>query len=48
MNPFHYLDNLKNHFASIAFGRNSVVCNVRNGAMIELAFVVLIRGVPRH
>ena len=43
VDPFHSLDNLKNHFASIAFCRNSVVCNVRNGAVIELSFVVSIR-----
>ena len=48
MDPFRSLDNLKNHFALIAFCRNSVVCNVRNGAVIELSFVVSIRGFPRH
>ena len=41
VDPFHSLDNLKNHFASIAFCRNSVVYNVRNGAVIEWSFVVL-------
>ena len=48
VDPFHSLDNLNNHFASIAFCRNSVVYNVRNGAVIELSFVVSIRGFPRH
>ena len=48
MDPFHSLDNLKNHFVSIAFCMNSVVCNVRNGAVIELSFVVSINGFPRH
>ena len=48
MDPFHSLDNLNNQFASIAFCRNSEVHNVRNGAVIELPFVVSIKGVPRH
>ena len=48
MNPFHSLDNLKNHFASIAFYRNSTVYIVRNGAVIELSFIVSIKGLPRH
>ena len=48
MDLFHSLDNLKNHFASIAFCRDSAVYNVRNGAVIELSFVVLIKGFPRH
>ena len=48
VDPFHSLDNLKNHFASIAFCRNSVVYNVQNGAVIELSFVVSMRGFPRH
>ena len=30
------------------FCRNSVVYNVRNGAVIELSSVVSIRGLPRH
>ena len=46
--PFHSLDNLKNHFPSNAFCRNSVVCNVQKGAVIELSFVVSIRGFPYH
>ena len=37
VDPFHSLDNLKNHFVSIAFGRNSAVYNVQNGAVIELS-----------
>ena len=37
VDPFHSLDNLKNHFASIAFCRNSAVYNVRNGAVMELS-----------
>ena len=45
---FHSLDNLKNHFASIAFCRNTLVCNIRNGAVIELSFVASIKSVPRH
>ena len=40
VDPFHSLDNLKNHFASIAFCMNSAVHNVRNGAVIEWSFVV--------
>ena len=49
VDPFHSLDNLKNHFASIVFfGKNSAVYNVRNGAVIELSFVVSIKGFPRH
>ena len=40
--PFHSLDNLKNHFASVAFCRNSGVYNVQNGAVIELSFVVVV------
>ena len=48
VDPFHSLDNFKNHFASIAFCRNSVVYNVWNGAVIELSFVVSMRGFPRH
>ena len=31
----HSIDNLKNHFSSDAFCRNSGVHNVRNGAVIE-------------
>ena len=48
VDPFHSLDNLNNIFVSITFCRNSVVCNVRNGAVIELSFVVSIIGFPRH
>ena len=48
VDPFHRLDNLKNHFAPIAFYRNSAVYNVRNGAVIELSFVVSIKGFLRH
>ena len=40
VDPFHSLYNLKNHFASVAFCMNSGVYNVRNGAVIELSFVV--------
>ena len=39
VDPFHSMENLKNHFASIAFCRNSAVYDVRNGAVIELPFV---------
>ena len=45
VDPFHSLDNLKNHFASVAFCRNSGVYNVQNGAVIELFFVVLVKRV---
>ena len=48
MDPFHRLDILKNHFASVAFCRNSGVYNVQNGAVIELSFVVSVKGFPRH
>ena len=48
VDPFHSLDNLKNHLASIAFCRNSAVYNVWNGDVIELSFVVSIKGFPRH
>ena len=48
VDPFHSLDYLKNHFASIAFCRNSVVYNVWNGAVIELSFVISIKVFPRH
>ena len=48
VDPFHSLDNLMNHFASIAFCRNSAVYNVRNGAVVELSFVVSIKEFPRH
>ena len=48
VDPFHSPDYLKNHFASIACCRNTVVYYVRNGAVIELSFVVAIRGFPRH
>ena len=34
VDPFHSLDNLKNHFASVDFCRNSGVYNVQNGALI--------------
>ena len=46
VDPFHSLDNLKNHIASITFCRNSAVYNVRNGAVIELSIVVSIKGFP--
>ena len=46
VDPFHSLD--KNLFASIDFCRNSAVYNVRKGAVIELSFVVSIKGFPRH
>ena len=45
---FHSLDNLKNHFASFAFCRNTGVYNVRTGGVIELSFVVSMKGFPRH
>ena len=45
MDPFHSLDILKDHFASVAFCRNSGVYNVQNGAVIELSFVVSVKGV---
>ena len=48
MDPFHSLDILKNHFVSVAFCRNSGVYNERNGAVIELSFVVSVKGSPRH
>ena len=48
VDPFHSLDILKNHFASVAFCRNSEVYNVQNGAVIELPFVVSVKGSPRH
>ena len=48
VDPFHSLDILKNHFASITFCRNTGVNNVRNGAVIELSFVVSIKRCPRH
>ena len=47
MDPFDSLDNLKIHFASIVFCRNSEFYNVRNGAVIELPVVVSINGFPR-
>ena len=48
VDPFHSLDILKNHFASVAFCRNSGVYNVQNGAVIGLSFVVSVKGFPRH
>ena len=48
VDPFHSLDILKNHFASVVFCRNSGVYNVQNGAVIELSFVVSVKGSPRH
>ena len=48
VDPFHSLDNLKNHFASVAFCRNSGVYSVQNGAVIELSFVVSVKGFPGH
>ena len=45
MDPFHSLVILKNHFASVAFCRNSEVYNVQNGAVMELSFVVLCKSV---
>ena len=48
VDPFHSLDILKNHFASVAFCMNSGVYNVQNGAVIELSFVVSVKGFPRH
>ena len=44
LDPFHSLDILKNHFASIVFCGNSAVYKVRNGAVI----VVSIKGFPCH
>ena len=43
VDPFHSLDILKNHSASVAFCRNLGVYNVQNGAVIELSFVVSVR-----
>ena len=34
VDPFHSLDNLKNHFASVAFCRTSGVYNVQNGVVL--------------
>ena len=48
VDPFHSLDILKNHSASFAFCRNLGVYNVQNGAVIELSFVVSVKGFPRH
>ena len=48
VDPFHSLHILKNHFASVAFCSNSGVYNVQNGAVIELSFVVSVKGFPRH
>ena len=48
VDPFHSLDILKNHSASVAFCRNLGVYNVQNGAVIELSFVVSVKGFPRH
>ena len=45
VDPFHSLDILKNHSASVAFCRNLGVYNVQNGAVIELSFVVLCKRV---
>ena len=33
MDPFHSLDNLKNKLASVAFCRNTEVCNVQHRAV---------------
>ena len=43
VDPFHSLDNLKNHYASITFCKNSAIYNLRNGAVIELSVVVSIK-----
>ena len=48
VDPFHSLDILKNHSASVAFCRNLGVYNVQNGAVIELSLVVSVKGFPRH
>ena len=48
VDPFHSLDILKNHYALVAFCRNSGVYNVQNGGVIELSFVVSVIGSPRH
>ena len=48
VDQFHSLDNLKNHFASVTFCRNSGVYNVQNGAVIELSFVISVKESPRH
>ena len=48
VDPFHSLDNLKNHFASIAFCMNTGVYKGRNGAVIVLSFVVSIKRFTRH
>ena len=41
---FHSLENLKNHFASVTFCRNSGVYNVQNGAVI-VVLCRLVKGV---
>ena len=43
MDPFYSLDNLRITLLHIAFCRNLAVYNVRNGAVIELSFVVSIK-----
>ena len=48
VDPFHSLDNLKNHFVAVTFCKNSGVYNVQNGAVIELSFFVSVKGSPRH
>ena len=48
VDPFHSLNILKNQFAFVAFCRNSGVYNVQNGAVIELSFVVSVKGTSRH
>ena len=48
VDPFHSLDNLKNQFASVAFCKNSEVCNVWNGSVIALPIVISINGFPHH
>ena len=42
MDPFQSMDNLTNRFNSADFCRNSEVCHVRNGAVIELPAVISI------
>ena len=48
MDSFHSLDIFKNPSASVAFCRNSEVCNDQNGAVMEWPIVVSLGGFPRH
>ena len=48
MDLFHILHNLKIQLGSVAFCRNTRVCNIQNRDVIELPIDVLINGFPRH